>query len=174
MDTRREKVVKYSVARCLHARFLHQIRVNIWPLSHVVYLFNNIIGIFKSLTGCQFIDVVLNIWFKNNILLMTQLLNENGLLYTYTEFLKEYGIPVTPEDFSIVFDAIPSGLLRLLPRKDTYDAIPLFKLDLLKLDGICITDKKFINHFRRKLCRRPPIPHAQSFLNSQYDNIKWR
>ena len=56
----------------------------------------------------------LNSWFNNNIVLVTQLLNDNGNLLNYTEFLQTYGIPVTPKDFAIVMDAVPSGILTLL------------------------------------------------------------
>ncbi len=34
-------------------------------------------------------------WFHNNILLVSQLLNSNGLLLSYSEILTKYGIPVT-------------------------------------------------------------------------------
>lgn len=34
-------------------------------------------------------------WFNNNIILVSQLLNSNGLLLSYSEFLSKYGIPVT-------------------------------------------------------------------------------
>ena len=53
-------------------------------------------------------------WFDQNILFVTQLLNENGHLYNYTEFLKKYAVPITPNEFAIIFDAIPAELLMLL------------------------------------------------------------
>ncbi len=46
-------------------------------------------------------------WFKNNIFLVSQLLNSNGYLLSYSEFLRKYCIPVTPRDFDIVMGAIP-------------------------------------------------------------------
>ena len=52
-------------------------------------------------------------WFVQNILFVTQLLNENGHLYNYTEFLKKYAIPITPKEFAIIFDIIPAELLLL-------------------------------------------------------------
>ena len=53
-------------------------------------------------------------WVDNNILLVSQLLDDNGQLFTYEEFLSTYGYPVTPKEYCIVFDAIPDGARRLL------------------------------------------------------------
>lgn len=44
---------------------------------------------------------------------MHQLFNSNGTLFSYQEFLRRYQIPVTPKQFAIVFDAIPSGVSML-------------------------------------------------------------
>lgn len=46
-------------------------------------------------------------WFSAGILL------NKGLLMNYTEFLATYGIPVTLKEFSVVMDAIPSGVLMM-------------------------------------------------------------
>ena len=46
-------------------------------------------------------------------MLVSQLFNQDGQLYSYSEFLQRYGIPVTPREFSIVFDAIPTGVIAL-------------------------------------------------------------
>ncbi len=48
------------------------------------------------------------------ILLVSQLLNSDGYLYSYSEFLNKYNIPVTPREFAIVMDAIPCRALTLL------------------------------------------------------------
>lgn len=53
-------------------------------------------------------------WVRHGILMVTQLVHRNGHLLSYTEFLRLYGIPVTPKDYAVVFDAIPSGILRLI------------------------------------------------------------
>ncbi len=61
-------------------------------------------------------------WFRNNIFLVSQLLNSTGYLLSYSEFLRKYCIPVTPRDFAIVMDAIPSGAIALL--KNSVDSVP--------------------------------------------------
>lgn len=74
---------------------------------HKCFIWNNQYIRYKSKS------LFFNVWFDNNIILVTQLLNENGNLLNYTEFLKKYGIPVAPKEFAIVMDAIPSGILTL-------------------------------------------------------------
>jgi len=46
-----------------------------------------------------------------------QLFNDNSHLLNYKEFLSRFNIPITPKEFAIVFDAIPSGvrLLQYIP-----------------------------------------------------------
>lgn len=53
-------------------------------------------------------------WFRNGIVAVNQLLNEQGNLFNYREFLECVKIPVTPKQFAIVFDAIPLGVIMLL------------------------------------------------------------
>ncbi len=42
------------------------------------------------------------------------LLKSEGYLYSYSEFLNTYNIPVTPREFAIVMDTIPCGAITLL------------------------------------------------------------
>lgn len=68
--------------------------------------------------------------------LVAQLLNSDGLLLNYYEFLAKFQIPVPPKEYAIVFDAIPSGALMLL-RGSILDATvaptELFKTAIGKL-----------------------------------------
>lgn len=45
-------------------------------------------------------------WYDNGIFTVSQLLNEHGLLLSYSEFLKKFKIPVKPKDYAVIFDAI--------------------------------------------------------------------
>ena len=56
---------------------------------------------------------LLNRWFDNGIVFVAQLFNEDGLLYTYEEFLAHYKIPVTPGAYARVFGAISSKVCML-------------------------------------------------------------
>ena len=42
---------------------------------------------------------------------MYQLLDGNGVLLSYAQFLNTFGIPITPKEWATVMDAIPSGIL---------------------------------------------------------------
>ena len=44
---------------------------------------------------------------------ISQLFNQHGQLYNYVEFIQHYGIPISPKDFSLVFDAVLSGIISL-------------------------------------------------------------
>jgi len=53
-------------------------------------------------------------WYRNNIVLVGQLYDTNGRLYSYSEILQKCQIPVSVKEYAIVFDAIPSGIRMLL------------------------------------------------------------
>lgn len=42
----------------------------------------------------------------------------NGRLYKYSDFLRKYQIPITVQEYEVVFDAIPSGIIMLLRGTD--------------------------------------------------------
>ncbi len=51
-------------------------------------------------------------WYNNKIILVRDLFNESGLL-SYYEFLQKCNFPVSPKEFAVVFDAVPSGVITL-------------------------------------------------------------
>ena len=99
---------------------------------------------------------------------MLHLLNENGYLYNYTEFLQKYTFPITPRDFAIIFDAIPAELLMLLRGASSLKTNVHFESNLM-LEGINLIDKKCTNSHLRKLLQEPVISSANIFgtQNSQ-------
>ncbi len=48
-------------------------------------------------------------WVNNNIVLVSQVINSDGYLYSYSEFLNRYNILVTPREFTIVINTVPCG-----------------------------------------------------------------
>lgn len=72
---------------------------------HRFYIWNNRYILYKNKS------LFFQKWYDNNILLVNQLFNQCGQLYNYTEFIHHFGIPISPKDFSIVFDAIPSAVI---------------------------------------------------------------
>ena len=68
-------------------------------------------------------------WFNKNIIWVRQLFNSNGVLFSYGEFLQHYQIPITPKQFAIVFDAIPSGVSMLFK-----GCMPIYNPDSTHVD----------------------------------------
>lgn len=112
-------------------------------------------------------------WIKNDILMVSQLMNNEGYLLTYTEFLNIFRIPITPREYSIVFDAIPEGLLRLLRGSSEPHKQSMNKKQVL-LNGIDIKDSKCNNKFFRCLVHCPATPRNKYFWNELFGNINWR
>lgn len=46
-------------------------------------------------------------WFDHGIVLVSQLLNTEGQLLRCDEFLSKFQFPVSPEEYALVFDAVP-------------------------------------------------------------------
>ncbi len=46
-------------------------------------------------------------WFDKNILLVSQLLDDRGVLFTYEQFMQAFSFPVPPREYATVFGAIP-------------------------------------------------------------------
>jgi len=86
-------------------------------------------------------------WFNNGILLVSQLFNKNGLLFSYSEFLAKYKIPVSPREFSIVFDAVPSGLHMLFRSCDISPPLSVSPPDptQIPLGKVCFSTYKASN-----------------------------
>ena len=57
---------------------------------HRCFIWNNRLIKFKNKS------LFYKTWFDNNIILVSQLLNDNGSLLNYSEFLHTFGIPITP------------------------------------------------------------------------------
>ena len=103
MLVRSYNIEKVPVKLCFSSTAL--LKHNFSP--HRYYIWNNRDILYKNTY------LFLEYWFRNNILLVSQLVNTEGFLLSYKEFLSLYKVPVTPKDFAIVLDAIPSGVALL-------------------------------------------------------------
>lgn len=116
-------------------------------------------------------------WFDNYILLVQQLFNSSSTLLSYTEFLSSFEFPVTPEEFAVVMDAIPSGVIMLF-RNTSYSVVELPSLDpsSTAVGKICFPPFKKNNRGIRSLFQKDitSIPTAVSFWNSRLGNLRWR
>ncbi len=112
------------------------------------------------------------------ILLVSQLLNSDGYLYSYSEFLNKYNIPVTPREFAIVMDAIPCRALTLLKgsarSQSSLSKIHTFDTMLGKICFLSLSSGR--NKRSRQLFQVEitSLPCIVSHWNGLYDNIPWK
>uniref|UniRef100_A0A1A8QY68 Reverse transcriptase domain-containing protein n=1 Tax=Nothobranchius pienaari TaxID=704102 RepID=A0A1A8QY68_9TELE len=116
-------------------------------------------------------------WFNNGIILVSQLFNENGLLYSYSEFLAKYKIPTSPKEFSIVFDAVPSGLRMLFKTACVCPPLSASPSDLtqLPLGKVCFSTYKTSNSKIRSLFQADlvSISPATVYWDKFGHNVDW-
>lgn len=115
----------------------------------------------------------LDSWVKNNILLVSQLLNVNANLYSYEEFIRKYNFSVSEKEMCIVFNSIPAGLLKLMQGYHFTD-INISHTMTLRINGVNITDKKVTNKLFRKMCQTFTTPQAKHKWSSEFRNINWK
>lgn len=120
---------------------------------HRYYIWNNRDILYKNTS------LFLEYWFRNNILLVSQLVNAEGLLLSYKEFLSLYKVPVTPKDFAIVLDAIPSGVAMLFRNVSRPDPQSLPSIDPVdsSVGKICFSFGPFNNRAIRSLFQQDVV-----------------
>ena len=115
-------------------------------------------------------------WFNNNIILVSQLLNDNGTLLNYSEFLHTFGIPITPKEFAIVMDAITSGILTVLKGTGKSGCLPALDPKLTSVGKICFAtttrnnNRNIYSLFQREVTSTTNVvPYWSNFV----DNLNW-
>ncbi len=53
-------------------------------------------------------------WYLNNIYIVNQLTDDNGQLYSFSEFSRKFDFGASLKEYNTVFNAIPSGIKTLL------------------------------------------------------------
>uniref|UniRef100_A0A8C1Z089 Reverse transcriptase domain-containing protein n=1 Tax=Cyprinus carpio TaxID=7962 RepID=A0A8C1Z089_CYPCA len=112
-------------------------------------------------------------WVDNNILLVEQLMNTEGQLLTYDEFLSKAKFPVSPKEYAIVFDAVPRNIIQILKYNSTDVSGSYLTTQEIFLGDIDITTKKCPNKYIRNLMHTKTLPAARSFWASQFEEINW-
>lgn len=138
---------------------------------HRYYIWNNKDIVYKRKS------LFLEYWFKNGIILVDQLFNSNGFLFTFGEFLAYYKIPVTPKDYAKVFDAISPKICTLF-KYTTRINTTLWSLPNIvnTYEGrICLSFNSH-NSCIRTLFQRNivSLPYVHSFWNRFSDDIVWK
>ena len=116
-------------------------------------------------------------WFTNNILLVHQLFNPDGSLMTYNEFILKYKIIIPINEFNIIMNAIPDGVIMLF--KGTAQQNPtLLPLDptKLKIGQICFSATRNSNRRIRSLFQKDivSVPYVVTYWNTFIDNLNWK
>jgi len=142
---------------------------NFTPHSYTIWNNKNLLYKHKSI----FFDN----WFKNGIIFVYQLFNQNGLICNYSEFLVKHGIPVTPKEFAIVADAVPQGVLMLFKgfsSSSLYRSVDLCKTFVGKQ---CFSSSKSKNNKKiRVLFQEESVsmPCVISYWNGFVSDIPWK
>lgn len=142
---------------------------NFTPHSYIIWNNKNILYKNKS--------IFFNNWFKNDIIYVSQLFNDRGLLCNYSEFLVKHGIPVSPKDFAIVADAIPQGVFMLF--KGLSFPVTFHSADLWKtfIGKNCLSlSKSKCNKKIRALFQEDfvTVPYVMSYWNGFVNDISWK
>lgn len=118
-------------------------------------------------------------WFEKNVWTVSQLLNSEGFILNYEEFLCKFNFPVTPKEFSIVMDAIPKGAVMLL--KDSVRSSNTFPTTLdpfeLPIGKLCfLSHPSSRNNRIRSLFQKElvTIPYVASNGKNMIDHIDWK
>ncbi len=109
---------------------------------HRYYIWNNRNTLYKHKM------LFLENWVKHGIYLVNQLININGELMSYSEFLHKRNIPIPPKEYAIVFGPIRSGALRLLQSSSHESpSPPLLPLNptITEIGQICFSSTKNSN-----------------------------
>ncbi len=118
-------------------------------------------------------------WFDNGIILVDQLFNINGFLFTYGEFLEHYKIPVTPRDYAKVFGAISPEVCMLFKHQTRINiqqcSLPNTCIISSYIGNICFSLKSH-NSSVRAVFQRDIVflPYVYSYWNHLTDNIIWK
>lgn len=120
-----------------------------------------------------------NNWFEKNILIVSQLLNSEGLILSYEEFLCKFDFPVTPKEFSIVMDAVPKGAIMLLRdsvRSTSTSSISLGPFEF-PVGKLCFLSHPSSRNYKiRSLFQKELVttPYVMSYWKNFVDHIDWK
>ncbi|OON94405.1 MAG: hypothetical protein ATN33_00315 [Epulopiscium sp. Nele67-Bin001] len=108
-------------------------------------------------------------WF-NNIVLVKQLFDNDGLLYSYDK----YGVPVSHCEYNTVVNALPAGIISSSRcSSDIYDSITIASYSIT-VDGISVFDKNLNNTFiRNSLSPRTVAPVQYKWTEQTLDGETW-
>ncbi len=112
-------------------------------------------------------------WMERGILVVNQLLNDQGLLLSYEEFLLKFQLPVTPKKHAVIFDALPQGVLQLLKGTERNTAVTEnYKCEIF-VGEVDIIRKSCSNRYLRRCLHSTTLPRGQIYRSAQFGEINW-
>ncbi len=103
-------------------------------------------------------------WVQHNILIVNQLIDKNGQLYTYLNFITKYGFLVNEKEFNKVIKAISSGIIVLTKFSDVNINDINLQNPQLFVNGLSFFDNRFNNSFIRNSFNVGSNPPCKSKL----------
>ena len=124
-------------------------------------------------------SLFLETWVQNGILLVAQLVNKEGQLLTYNDFIALYNFPISVQEFSMVLGAIPSGTLMLYKNTDSSISTSVTLPDPAEspIGKICFSQELGNSNKRtRSLFQEDVVslPYVISYWNRYVPDIKWK
>uniref|UniRef100_A0A9J8C6A8 Reverse transcriptase domain-containing protein n=1 Tax=Cyprinus carpio carpio TaxID=630221 RepID=A0A9J8C6A8_CYPCA len=112
-------------------------------------------------------------WYLNNIYTVNQLIDDNGQLFSFSEFSRKFDFGASLKEYNTVFNAIPSGIKTLLKGEQSFNPVSIYSPNnSISVEGILIVEDKFNNRFVRNHINRKSIP-ASSFKWMALYNVNW-
>ncbi len=114
-------------------------------------------------------------WFENNILVVSQLLNNDGVVLTNKDFFNKFKIPVRPKEFAVVMDAIPKNVLTLLKSASQEKYLIFEEIKSKILTGNTnIIRNRLSNNYIRNILNNIVYPPAHFLWSSVFGDVNWR
>lgn len=90
---------------------------------------------------------------------------------SYSEFLQNFNFPVTPKEYAVVFDAIPTGSLQILKHISFTDVSA--EVNRIFIGDTDITKKAYTNKYIRNQISCSVPPAAKFFWYSTMGDLNW-
>ncbi|XP_025760554.1 uncharacterized protein LOC112845342 [Oreochromis niloticus] len=139
---------------------------------HSYYIWNNKDVLFKRKS------LFLDSWFRNNIVLVNQLFDSNGTLFSYEEFCLHFNLAINRHDYTKVFGSIPSGVCMLFKNQPSITSFhrPLASPIQTFVGKICFCKQSKNNNKSIRALFQSTIttlPYVIFFWNRLSDGIMW-
>lgn len=109
------------------------------------------------------------------LFLVCQLMNNDGVLLSSTEFLEKFKIPISPREYAIVMDAIPIKVILCLLKNDCNENPNLdYITNSIFIGHINILKNNIPNKYIRNEVNYVTYPPARFFWSSIFGDLDWR